>query len=314
MQTRFAYQANTQDGRAIAGIIAAESPELARKSLSRLGYTIMTMTVAPAETSRVSNKRTFSFEAFNKQGKKILGTISTSDPETARTKLASQHGLTIAKLTDITPGSTLDNTETNTLKEEAQAVIAKAEEMLEQMGLYDPDYNNVFDAKEEVRYMLKDGNIKGVGGKIAALLALLQSKETASIVTEKTEVESGVKKEMENLISSIRVETEETRKTPANFYFNTVLSEIQTLSSWLLVFYAIYFILAELMAEKNVSFLALDFLRNTLFSSLLFKITVAVILVHVFCRVKLFFLEKNLLSGILLGVLIFILSLWVFMI
>lgn len=310
---KFKYTVQNESGKSVSGVIAAASLDIARDNLTRLGYRILAL--APSTEKKASQgKRTFSFEALSPQGKKILGAITTSDEKSAREKLAGVHNLQVLKLTDITEASGLKQEETATVRQEANMVIEKAETILTEITVYDPDYNNIFDAKEDLRYLLKMADLKQVSEKIPALLALLQAKETTQVILEKQAVTGSIKQETEDLISSIKVEAEENVKEPANFYFNTVLEEIRTLSSWLLVFYALYLVVAEIVSEKNLLLPGWAFMQSTLLSPLLFKITLAVLFLHLFCRAKLFFLEKKLSSGILLGVLTLFVVAWTFLI
>lgn len=311
---KFRYTVTTPQNKTLTGIIAAISMDMAHKNLQRLGYVVLSLMPVLDDRSRLLEKKTFSFEARNTEGKKILGTISTSNEYTAKKKLEQDHGLTILKLTEINTTGPIESQAVKTIQEEATMVLQKAEQLLQDISPYDPDYNSVFDVKEETRNLLRSGDYKQVEKKIVEMLELLQNKEKSTIMGEKEKSEEGVVKATSDLITSIKIEAEDTVKNRANFYMNAVLRELATLSQWLLMFYGVYFVFAEVVTMKNTQLNWIVFLKNTILSSLLFKIALSVLLLHVYCRLKLYWLEDKMLSSVLLGFVIALFMLWIFLI
>jgi hypothetical protein len=105
----------------------------------------------------------------------------------------------------------------------------------------------------------------------------------------------------EQLIEQVKMEAEKLKKDPRFLYLNTVLSEGLILSRWLLVFYAAYFSFAEVVVAKRLNVPFGEFLSNSLQSALLYKVTLAVLAVYLFCRIKLSLLESTFLPALLLA-------------
>lgn len=296
------------------GVISAATIDLAKHNLKKLGYEILSITVSPDnKTTSSPDKHIFSFEALSQDGKKILGTITTTNEEHARKKLTEFYNLTVVSLIDTSNPTTLSPEKGDSIKEEAFQVIAKAELLLENLSIYDVDYNPIFDAKEDLKELVKIGSLQHVGDKITALLSLLQMKETSVVLDEKKKTEETVLQNTEDLISSIHIETKEKLQSPYGLYFNILVREVEFLSRALLLFYTIYFVIAETIFIKNFSFWGSDFIKNTLLSPLLFKISLTILCINIFCRIKLSIFENKISSGILAGILAFCMIVIIFL-
>jgi hypothetical protein len=311
---KFRYTVTARGNKTLTGVISAVSLDSAQKNLEKLGYTVLTLSPVVATLPTEKGKKVFSFEARNEQGKKILGTIAAATEILARKKLEQDHGLTILQLQPIQTEGVERKDEKKVFFAEAEMVIQKAEQVLQEISPYDADYNAIFDAKEDLRYLVKMGDVRSVEKRMVEVLKMLQEKERVSLVEEKAVDEEQILQQTSDLMTSIKIETEESSKNIPNMYVNAVVEELRILSGWLLAFYGFYFVLAEMVIFKHLSFGGFLFLQNTLLSPLLYKIAIAVLLLHLYCWIKLSWLEKKLLSGLLLFVVILLLILWTFLI
>ncbi|MEK7146228.1 MAG: hypothetical protein AAB802_03515, partial [Patescibacteria group bacterium] len=101
---QFSYTAVNPGGKKLSGLIGAATEEEARKQLGTLGISILTIkqeaeTPTQSQTNEVSptsqlNK--FEFEAFDKAGKKIVGTIPASSRYKAFQRLVEEYGFEVA--------------------------------------------------------------------------------------------------------------------------------------------------------------------------------------------------------------------------
>lgn len=94
------YIALSQDGKELSGIIEAPDELEARKKLNGLGLSVVSLeptnevSVAPSHPT----KTTFEFTAFDKNRKKVVGTIAADDVAEAYSRLFSQYQLDVTGL------------------------------------------------------------------------------------------------------------------------------------------------------------------------------------------------------------------------
>jgi len=311
---KFRYTVTTRGNKTLTGVISATSLDSAQKNLEKLGYTVLTLSPVVSPLPIEKGKKIFSFEARNEQGKKILGTITAATEVLARRKLEEDHGLTVQQLHPIQTEGEERKDEKKVFFAEAEMIIQKAEQVLQDISPYDADYNTIFDAKEDLCYLVKMGDVHGVEKRMVEVLKMLQEKERNALEEEKAVHEEQILQQTNDLMTSIKIETKESSQNISNMYVNAVAEELRILSGWLLAFYGFYFVFAELVIFKHLPFSGYLFLQNTLLSPLLYKIAIAVLLIHLYCWVKLSWMEKKLLSGLLLFVVILLLILWTFLI
>lgn len=311
---QFKYTISTGSQIHLSGIITADSEEAARKNLLKLGYTVIAVDPVSTTPAPTQGKKNFSFEARDKNNKKIIGTVTAADEQTARNKLEQEYQLSIGVLKQLEEEKPDLLPDQELIIQEARLVVEKAEEVLRKITPYDLDYNHIFDMQDEMRTLLRNQNYSELKNKTASMLAMLQEKEKTTIILEKEEVVDTVLQQFEDMRSEVKSEAENLAKDKGNYFFNLVLEEIAVLSRWLLIFYAIFLVTAELVAQKKLTLFASEFLQKTIDSPLLFQIALAVVLVQVYSLIKLRFLKKQLVGSILLGVLTIVLISWTFLI
>ncbi|MFA6520939.1 MAG: hypothetical protein WCT53_00960 [Candidatus Gracilibacteria bacterium] len=103
----FRYIALNQEGSELSGIIEAPDEQAARKKLNELKLSVVSLNVAatPAEVAgapAVAGKTTFEFEAIDKQGKKVIGTIVAVDALKAFARLFDEYQLNVIYLANAT--------------------------------------------------------------------------------------------------------------------------------------------------------------------------------------------------------------------
>src|SRR3989338_5299487 len=106
---QFKYTATNNQGKTLSGIINAGNETLARTQLNNLGFSILELkaitddVISPKPKSEKLEK--FEFEALDKNGKKIAGTIPAKDPVLAYKRLFEEYHFTIQQLHPFHPNS-----------------------------------------------------------------------------------------------------------------------------------------------------------------------------------------------------------------
>lgn len=101
----FHYIALNQEGNELSGIIEAVDEQAARKKLSELKLSVVSLnTIATPQAGTAApvaaGKTVFEFEAINKQAKKVIGTIVAQDVVKAFARLFDEYQLDVIYLTD----------------------------------------------------------------------------------------------------------------------------------------------------------------------------------------------------------------------
>lgn len=96
---RFKYTAVNQQNKKISGIIRASTERDARQELNVLGFSILHMEIAPEKEEKTDESiQKLKFEALDKSGKKILGSIRSSNILLAYTRLTDEYKFTVTAL------------------------------------------------------------------------------------------------------------------------------------------------------------------------------------------------------------------------
>jgi hypothetical protein len=99
---RFKYTATNTEGKTLTGVINSESEEAARNELNNLGFSILEINeVQNTEPTEGEDLEKYEFEATDKNGKKIKGTIPAKTPILAFQRLIQEYGFTINYLASI---------------------------------------------------------------------------------------------------------------------------------------------------------------------------------------------------------------------
>ncbi len=296
---QFRYTIHTHGGQVITDTTIAASEKDARYELENLGNTVLNITEVGDGVKRT--KHQFAFEGLDATGKKLSGKIKTVDEMTARVKLEREHGLSNVVLREIEGKTDFSSEERLSIIQEAQGVLIKAGSMLSSFDTRDERYLMVSSVQARLNELITNDDIEGLRTETPKLLGDLQDIEQSVIEQIGQSDKEEVVMSTEQLIEQVKAEAEKLKQDPRFLYLNTVLSEGLILSRWLLVFYAAYFTFAEVTVAKRLNVPFGDFLANSLQSALLYKVTLAVLAIYLFCRIKLSLLESTFLPAILLA-------------
>lgn len=120
---QFHYIALNQDQKELSGVIEAPNEILARKKLNDLGLSIVALKTSETLT-RPEGKTTFEFEALDKNGKKVIGTIVADSGLKAYARLFDEYQLNVTALVD----AALAEVEKNKAKVQGIGMLQKAYE------------------------------------------------------------------------------------------------------------------------------------------------------------------------------------------
>lgn len=296
---QFRYTIHTHGGQVVTDTTMAASERDARYELENLGNTVLS--IAEIGEGMKRSKRQFSFEGIDAAGKKLSGKIKTVDETTARVKLEREHGLSNVILKEIEGKADLSSEERLSIIQEAQGVLLKAGSMLANFDGADDRYLAISSIQARLSDLITNDDIGGLRTETPKLLSDLQGIEQSTLRTMGDANREEVLVSTERLIEQVKMEAEKLKKDPRFLHLNAVLSEGLLLSRWLLVFYAAYFTFAEVAVAKRLNVPFGDFLANSLQSALLYKVTLAVLAIYLFCRIKLSLLESTFLPAILLA-------------
>lgn len=95
---RFKYKATNTEGKQLTGVINAPSEEAARIELNNLGFSILEIREATDQDTHKAELAKFEFEATDKNGKKIKGSIPAKTPLLAYKRLIEEYQFTIQYL------------------------------------------------------------------------------------------------------------------------------------------------------------------------------------------------------------------------
>ncbi|MBU0982059.1 hypothetical protein KKC94_05200 [Patescibacteria group bacterium] len=106
---QFAYTAVNQSGKKLSGSISAPTEDAARKQLNTLGVALLTIEqtaetpvqTQTAEPGTSSELQKFEFEAYDKLGKRVVGTIPASSRYKAFQRLVDEYGFEVSYVVKI---------------------------------------------------------------------------------------------------------------------------------------------------------------------------------------------------------------------
>ncbi len=97
----FRYLAINKENKKVAGQITADTEDLARKELHRLGFSVLTMGIQDPNKKQVSvGVKNFEFEGVDKTGKPVKGTIEGTSELPVYRRLIEEYGFRITYLAD----------------------------------------------------------------------------------------------------------------------------------------------------------------------------------------------------------------------
>jgi len=96
---RFKYTVVTSDGKKLNGTIESPSENVARQDLNGLGFSIIGIQqIEEATKTQQDGNIIFEFEAYDKKGKKIVGTIPATDKYQAFKRLFNEYEFTVTAI------------------------------------------------------------------------------------------------------------------------------------------------------------------------------------------------------------------------
>lgn len=98
---RYKYTATNTEGKTLTGIINAENEEEARGKLNQLGFSILNINVVQEENVGDANLEKFEFEALDKNGKRIKGSIPAKDMNLAYQRLREEYSFVVHYLAPV---------------------------------------------------------------------------------------------------------------------------------------------------------------------------------------------------------------------
>lgn len=98
---KFQYTAASQQGKSLNGVIEADGIDSARKKLSSLKLSILSLEEIKSENLEQNSFLKYKFEAINKDNKKVVGTIASQSLISAFQKLITEYDLKIQKLASL---------------------------------------------------------------------------------------------------------------------------------------------------------------------------------------------------------------------
>lgn len=98
---KYLYTAINQQSKSLNGVIEADSLESAQKKLSSLKLSIVSVNEIKSEETEDGNYSKYKFEATDKENKKVIGTISSSNILNAFKKLVTEYELNVIKLASL---------------------------------------------------------------------------------------------------------------------------------------------------------------------------------------------------------------------
>lgn len=92
---QFKYVALNQENKKLSGVINAASETLARAELNNLGFAILSITEIAETPTSTTTQTKLKFEALDKSGKKVIGTIPSADQNSAYKRLTEEYNFEV---------------------------------------------------------------------------------------------------------------------------------------------------------------------------------------------------------------------------
>lgn len=99
---QYKYIATNREGKKLTGIINAADQNTARAQLNNLGFSILEIKESNTPPPAESNLEKFEFEAIDRNGKKIKGTIPAKTPNLAYKRLVEEYSFNVLLLVNTT--------------------------------------------------------------------------------------------------------------------------------------------------------------------------------------------------------------------
>lgn len=215
---KFSYTVINQEGNELDGIIEAENENSAREKLNKMEFSVLDVTpISDTEEKKIIGKIVkYEFEAVDKNGKKVKGTIDAKDKYSAFKKLLTEYHLEVETLckgaatleekeTEREKGvidlytqfkkeqaeqeegtisshkKTLDNNELQNkyVVEQVDFVLKKVDELLKNFGeiIKPEEYQNIEKKRDRLMRLKTSANIDFIAHLSEDLLRYIQSQE-----------------------------------------------------------------------------------------------------------------------------------------
>lgn len=160
----FQYTAANSEGKKLTGIINAASPDEAKQQLNLLGLSILE--IKTTDQTQSTDLQKLQFEATDKNGKQIKGTIPAKNPLLAYKRLVEEYHFTVQALGPLPESSTLQEIKN-------QYEVERHETKTEKLGIGKPlSEDPAFLMEKEL--LLKQ--IEEILKKVRAMLAQYETK------------------------------------------------------------------------------------------------------------------------------------------
>jgi hypothetical protein len=186
---QYQYTAANSEGKQLSGVINGNTEEEARKQLNTLGFSILKIEESKvADTEVKSDMEKYEFEAIDKTGKQIKGTIPAKTPILAYKRLADEYNFTIIYLApkEAAPEEKMRMRQTGVQELQNQYDLEKNQKKVEDTG------NPVADDPKFI--MEKDTLIKEVDVMLQKVKTMLVQFETKISPEKRAEIEGIIDK------------------------------------------------------------------------------------------------------------------------
>lgn len=184
---QFQYTATNTEGKELTGVINSDSEENARKQLNDLGFSILEISETQTALPEKGNLEKYEFEAIDKTGKQIKGTIPAKTPLLAYKRLANEYHFTIDYLAPLnaTPEEKINLRQTGTqeLKNQYELDQNQKQSPIDNALTEDPQF-----------LMEKEMLIQEVNNVLQKVKFLLAQYETKISPTKRAEIEGTIDK------------------------------------------------------------------------------------------------------------------------
>jgi hypothetical protein len=172
---KYLYTAINQQSKSLNGVIEADSLESAKKKLSSLKLSIVSANEIKSEENEDGNYSKYKFEATDKENKKVIGTISSSNILNAFKKLVTEYELNVIKLASL-----------NSSEQEFQDSQTKVDTLYQEIQKLDSNIKNDSSQVEYEKNKQKE-NFQKLIDQIIQLIREIQTKYNDKLKPEALE-------------------------------------------------------------------------------------------------------------------------------
>ena len=298
MPKQFRYQAVNLEGKLLSGVVDAPGVVTAKQSLEQLGLKVRDIHEVVETIAAPDARPKFKFLAIDPKGKKVWGSVASTDRLTAYSTLTTKYNFEIQYLhpENAAPDeikkwqeqgvSNLRQALIDQRRQEsedldkaisqASVIIQRTSDLLHQTP-HQEVVNRLTKALKELQTVLQKKDKKDIFERSQTLLELVQTEEIAWAQEQTQQEKAGVTSNTQEAMSSIRAEfNDEPHLSQA--VFHRLAEDLNSLALWVLSFYFGYFILAMVSLPHGWP-LPKGFVQNSFNSILLLKVAFLPVLI-----------------------------------